>query len=384
MTMKHALITLLLSLLTAGFSLAQSPPAVRGVVVLVHGVSSGPPTYERFKARIGAELPGTALIELNWGKDGCFHASGSIGERANFAVGMDNKAWDGVAKLKDVVAQCRAFLGPDVPITMLCHSQGAVIAVAALQEGLRVDNLVMMGSCLGYESVRTGARNTRLGAAARNVSGVVVNLWSRSDQTAQVYKRGIGGFGLPGKIKDAPANLRDIRVDDVQHSGDDGWWAMGWLRPEYPGAWHGGARTDILSLLRGGEKAVPRPAALATVQAFAREDTSAGWYGDDDANATRYTFTLPQGLQNGIHFGDKDWCRATITCAQGAVRCRIRAARWTAFNEGTPWCTLTAGETAVIEYALKRSPKNATVWLQVEGLSEEIARAECSFEAKDR
>jgi hypothetical protein len=81
---------------------------------------------------------------------------------------MDNRAWDGVAKLKDVVAQCRALLGPQIPITLLCHRQGATIAAAALQEGLQVDHVVMMGACLGYESVRTGARNTDLRDLARS------------------------------------------------------------------------------------------------------------------------------------------------------------------------------------------------------------------------
>ncbi|HEX2951808.1 MAG TPA: hypothetical protein VHV83_19915, partial [Armatimonadota bacterium] len=78
---------------------APVPQAVRGVIVLVHGISSGPEEYTRFKERVWEKaLPDTALVEFNWSNEAFFHASGSIGERANFAVGMNNRAWgDGVS-----------------------------------------------------------------------------------------------------------------------------------------------------------------------------------------------------------------------------------------------------------------------------------------------
>jgi hypothetical protein len=386
--LRWCLLAAVLALAVVSF--AQNPTGVRGVIVLVHGVNSGPETYARFITRVWAPLlPETALLEVNWGKTACFHASGSIGERANFAIGMDNKAWDGVAKLKEVVARCRAIVGPDMPITLLGHSQGTVIMAAALQEGLRVDHAVMIGSCLGFESVRTGARNTRLGLAARHVSGTFYNLWSASDQTIQVYKRGIGGFGLPKKMADyTSGNLRAIRIDGVQHTGDDGWWAMGWLQSDYAGAWHGGARDNVLAVLRGRTTAVPlapdAAANLRELQAFAKTDTSAGWFGTGDRDATDTVFTLPRGLVNGIYYGDKDWCRYAVTCTRGMVRCRIRAALWTTFNTGTDWVTLHAGESATATYTVPASAKDAMVWLQVEGISDEIATADCHFEAEDR
>ncbi len=363
---------------------------VRSVIMLVHGVNTDTRSYTRFKERIWApELADSALLEVHWGRESCVHASGSVGERPNLVVGMSNKAWVGVSKLKDVTAQCRRIVGPSVPITVLCHSQGAVIALAALQEGLTVDNLIMLGATLGTESVRTGARNTRLGLAARQVRGTVFNLWSSSDQTVQFAKGGIGGRGLPGQIPDyTSGNLRDVRIDKVDHTGDTGWWAMGWLRPEYHKSWHGATRDEVMAALRGPGPTQPlttqQQTELAALQDYARRDTFAGWFGEGDDDALTYTFTLLPGLMNGVHFDDKDWCQATVTCREGRVRCRIQAAPWSRFDRGTAWRTLDAGQTAMLSYALEGIHKDAMVFLQVEGLSTPFARAECAFTAKDR
>jgi len=125
-------------------------------------------------------------------------------------------------------------------------------------------------------------------------------------------------------------------------------------------------------------------AMLTTLQNYASTDTSAGWYGDGKENTHAYTFTLTPGMMNGIFFDDKRWCEYTVTCTQGTVRCRIRAARWSTFNKGTDWQILQAGESATVAYDLANTWKDAMVWLQVEAISPAVARAECRFTARGR
>ena len=188
-------------------------------------------------------------------------ASGSVGTRAitdldllptGELFGMSNAAWWGAAKLKEVVARTRNIFGYQVPITVISHSQGTVITTAALQDGMVIDNWILLGSPLNYEAVMTGRwlsiapfisgftlgslnpdlehANTRLGAAAANVKRKVINLWSYEDQVVGVLKLGIGGWGMPPKIYGYKTeNIDSIQVTAVDHFGGEGWWSGVWL-----------------------------------------------------------------------------------------------------------------------------------------------------------
>jgi len=366
---------------------------VRSVVVLIHGVWSGPQTYQDFKNKIWEKelKPGTWLIEMNWaqGEEFPTHASDSVGGRANSVYGMSDDAWVGVAKLKDVVAQVRYLLGFDVPITILSHSQGTIITLAALQEGMKVDNWILMGSPLDKGIVRDGEHNTKLGVAARNVSGKVVNLWSNDDGTAWL-KGGIGEDGLPSYIYGSPNNTVDVMLDNVDHSGEEGWWSMYWM--ERPDLWHGFTPEGLLDLLKGGQgELVPvlpsKKAAFADLQRFARRDPHSGWYGDDNYNTFTYTFTLTPGMSNGIYFDDKDWAEYRVTVHEGQVRCRIREAQGSEFKIGSPYKRFGVSpgtpQTGEYFYRVQSRLFDATVWVVMENLASTISRATLTFTARD-
>ncbi|MEZ4668595.1 MAG: SH3 domain-containing protein [Anaerolineae bacterium] len=236
---------------------------ISSVVILVHGVNSGPtkyPTlYDNFVDAIWPTDSGnTALVQFNWGIENFNYASDTVGTRHDlstfetFKAGMSPNAWAGVDKLKTTVERIQSIL-PNIPISIVSHSQGTVVTLAALQEGMHIENWVLMGSPLDKESIAVDENNTHLGQAAQNVTGAILNLWSRADDTAG-YKGGIGRFGLPRMGDDVSFNIPDydsnniseIKVTNVDH---DDWWKGDWITDTNGHIWSqmtkGG--TDFLS-----------------------------------------------------------------------------------------------------------------------------------------
>ena len=85
-------------------------------------------------------------------------------------------------KLKETVARCRDIY-PKVPITILSYSQGTLISTAAIQEGMKVDNWLLMGSPMDRGIVEATGRCAGVGpyyetyfkrGVRDNVKGVMV------------------------------------------------------------------------------------------------------------------------------------------------------------------------------------------------------------------
>ena len=113
----------------------------------------------------------------------------------------------------------------DEPINIVAHSQGTLITLAALQEGMFVDGVIFMGSPIDREEAQAGTRNVRILNGVQNAKWLV-NLWSSSDNTARL-KGGIGGFGLPPSL--IQGNIFDRKLKDIDHYGASGWWNGSWL-----------------------------------------------------------------------------------------------------------------------------------------------------------
>jgi len=125
-------------------------------------------------------------------------ASGSVGTRATTDLdllatgelfGMSNAAWWGAAKLKEVVARTRDIFGSQVPITIISHSQGTVITTAALQEGMVIDNWILMGSPLNYEAVMTGRRTTLALPISGFTAGSAIKIYADNRGDADEHNR---------------------------------------------------------------------------------------------------------------------------------------------------------------------------------------------------
>lgn len=61
------------------------------------------------------------------------------------------------------------------PINVIAHSQGTVIVTAALQDGMKVDNVIFLGSPMDREEVENQSNNINFRTAAKNVKG---SLWN--------------------------------------------------------------------------------------------------------------------------------------------------------------------------------------------------------------
>ncbi|MCI0708825.1 MAG: hypothetical protein L0154_01565, partial [Chloroflexi bacterium] len=242
--MKRLLIVLfLISLLLPSLPThadTQSSAKVRSVVIFVHGQLSGPAAYADWVS--GAPFGGrwdseVWILQMNWGSLGplsIFDYSSGIGtrfERIEFDRPGDDRIgwgglgalpWDGVTKLQQLVGRIRLLLGDEVTITAIGHSTGTNIILAALQEGLSIDNFILMGSPISNIAAAACAFNTRFDIASRQVSGMIVNFHSSGDQTAQLGARfearpgvGLGYNGLSGGICNLgrlPDNILDLNV----------------------------------------------------------------------------------------------------------------------------------------------------------------------------
>jgi hypothetical protein len=257
-----------------------------------------------------------------------------------------------------------------------------------------------MGSPLDKENITDGDENTSLGAAAKKVTGKVVNLWSDEDAIAGI-KGGIGRFGLPRKIHGLRQQLRsgiagnvlDVFVDGVDHFGDNSWWTSEWLEPKDTREWRGPVnKQKLLTLLgsRTAKKTTPSKP-FKKIASFAAEGTrKTKWskiFGDNDEDGFEYVFTLTPGMTNGIHFDDKDVAKFKVECLQGSCEMQIKSATYSSWDRVNDPLTVKAGtkREGNFEVKFRRTfiRKDATVYLRVTNTAKGITKVRCRLSAED-
>ena len=380
----------------------ESDPGKPGsVVVLIHGVASSADAFEHFIKKIGnKDLNKSWIVQFEWGREWFFKASNGVGRRCGYVKGLSHEGWIAVAKLKDVIAQIREQLGDEIPISIVSHSQGSIITLAALQEGMSVDNWMLMGSPLSQGNVQSGNKETRFGVAAKNVSGKVISFWSDADDTASYPPgTGIGSGGLPttihgisgrfanhqlGNVYDQFIENVDHYVDEKDEPSDEGWWEMDWLAQNNR-QWKGALTSqEVIELLRGKPiGGIPSVTdAFQSIMDFASEGTrDNAWskiYGDSRYNTFEHTFTLTEGMMNGVYFDEKDVAKFDIEAIQGDCEFQIVSATGNKYNQKSDLFPLNEGEENTKEndadiYVVDGF-RDATIFLKITGKSKSITK----------
>ncbi len=429
--------------------LESRPPTIQSVVIFAHGVmniadgaESASRSYQEFRSQlielvdwrtVGTDAGTVYTIDFYCCYMTAWNASGTIGSRSaanldnplmmeDFELwGLSHDGWMGVAKLKQVVAETRRIFGPDVPITILSHSQGTVITLAALQEGMVVDNWILMGSPLNQTAVAAGLLNTNFYLAALNVRGTILNLWSMEDGTVSGLKCGIGGWCLGREVQMLlilafTNNIEDQQVIAVDHTGPDGWWEGYWLFDdrifiddgfpvkvrEIPKDTNKPARDRVVELLLANPEPIVisqaqlaeyyklRTYAVKNLRAtwddpFTSEDTD--WYSSsENREDTALTFlSLTQDTLQGIYFDDKDWASYQIFCSSDQISARIVEAVWFDFDHGLPWQKVSSNSrTAEACAKVSSSLYDATLWLQLRSTDPSVAQCFVYFKGRDK
>ena len=376
---------------------------INSVVVLVHGVNTSASVYRDwiqyfFSSRKFPELSGTLYVSVNWASDSINQASDQVGGRANSSVGMSDRAWFAVWKLGQTVARMQKRF-PGVPISIVSHSQGSIVTLAALQEGMRVNNWVLMGSPLDREIVAhcEEGENTFLEYASRNVSGWVWNLWSTEDDIAAL-KGGIGRFGLrtPCFVGGGwyGQNVYDTHIPGIDHFGDNSWWDAAHLVSQMPSK-----AFDSLKYVLSGSGAKPigflredldgfnqidfawadRPPEMRTAQNEYRT-----WdFQDHNYDSIYLDLLLPQGLLTGWYMDDKDRGHYAVQCTKGSANVRIQEAVWSTFNDGENWIWAQEGKVVERKKWNVDGIYDATLWVQIQNNLPGIAECTLFFEAWD-
>lgn len=355
---------------------------------------------------------------LYWGDEGLLQGADGPGERVEQVEGLSERAWAGVAKLKHFVSWVRERLGPDVPITVVAHSLGSVLTLAALQEGLTIDNWILMGSPLSAGNVRTADDNTHFATAASRVRGLVLNCWSPNDGVA-VLKGGVGHQGLPraGDLSDLPldfqhegdealdirdypiggrANVRDMRVlkSDLLDFDHEEWWGHHWLvSPAYYFA--GGDPALVAAMILGDNlpaRGWPRRT-LAEDRAleawrygagtWANSTSTNGWWTEGDALSIDAELVLLPGLMTTFHADDMDKGWARLDGVRGRLRFRLFEAIGWDTSWTSSWHEVGPGETFRIDRTVGSWINDATLLVEVHNVGDEIARGVLHLRARD-
>jgi hypothetical protein len=282
--------------------------------------------------------------------------------------------------------------------------------LAALQEGLKVEHWILMGSPLdAEESIAQGENNTNMGAAARNVSGVVLNLYSGGDWVAGL-KGGIGTFGLP-RNDDSTLDIYGYRSNNIVEVGITGvshtelietitldsievssWWEGEWLEHTDAHEWKAFSPQLALFLLRGQRNTTRLDSSgyvrkvdqytmkrFRELQNFAVNYKEGRWYGDSDENRVSVDFSLTKGMMTGIHFDDKDQAEFNLRCSAGRVKVRLREAVWSTFDKGTKSVTVSAGNSYGTTYKVE-GPFDATLFVEITGAGWEKTVSKCHLD----
>lgn len=363
------------------------------IVILIHGVYSNSDVFSRFQTKVAdRKLPGAWIVPFDWGPEPVFNASSNVGNRASVGNGMSKQAFVAAAKLKEVVGRIRENLGDEVPINIVAHSQGTIVTLAALQEGMSIDNWILLGSTLSQENISSGAFNTRLADGAKNVRGKVINFWSQADRTVSwVGGAGIGCSGLPHLIQKqersttGSLNIEDQEVVSVNHFGEEGWWDCDWLCEDDKRKWEKGvSKQSVYSLLHGPLTGVaPVTDAFKAIQGFASAGTRKrpwrGIFGSRNKNEHSTTFTLTKGMSNGIFFDRKQASAFEVECVVGACEFQLMSGAGNDFTDHSEAKTLKAGESAKGNYQSKEASQ--TIFLVAKGTGDGITKVRCTLKA---
>jgi len=330
------------------------------VVIFVHGVSTNAHTpygqmEEKLRARWPAEMARTLVVKLFWGHVPANEWSSVIGTRTDQVWGISDEGWSGTAKLCDAIGRVQHVLGADVPICVVAYSQGSCVTLATLQEGLEIDNLILLGSPLDRGAVRERVQNTEFMRAVGQVRGEVINCSSEADWGAgtgatlselggdfafqgDLDGRAIGGAGLPRAALAHP-RVHGLYLDKVDHTGwfDAGWWDALWIDAGGD-RWEGVTPAHFIRVLTSANRAkAPRvvlPRGQAALEAHADHvhgDTRRGWFGSSDRDRFSSEVYVPAETIIRWHFDDKDDARYTIDVTEGSVRARLREAEYQTF-----------------------------------------------------
>lgn len=380
-------------------------------IIFVHGVHNGPGwsagnMARELKDRWPEAFDNSLIGQLYWGAALFPHWSSSIGDRTDQVYGLTNLGWSGTAKLADAIGRIQDVLGPEVPVAVMVHSQGCAVTLAALQEGLRFSNLVMMGSPLDMAIVDGRKNNTRVLDAIEGVAGEMINCSSFEDgiSTAGAFASAIGGSGgaglsigragLPGSVLRHP-RVHGLMLTKVDHNEENGWWAAKWIDPDYD-PWRGLDPTDfarILSSRNQAPGAVPvLPRQQEELEAhlkYIHTDPRRGWAAvpnmvDKNAEGFSSTVYVPAFSTVRWHFDDKDDARYRISVTKGRLRARLLEAEWYRFNRKTAWKTLTPADGLVQETLETTGINDATYALEIQNPDASPAVAELTFGAWDR
>lgn len=394
-------------------ALASFTP-VRSVFIVMHGVSNDVVNrFEGFLAgmrkRFPKEMAHVLVVPLFWGCDLLGQATDNVGSRWAQLSGPSERAWAGVAKLKDTVGRIRhafAVQGRQIPITVVAHSNGTVITVAALQEALELDNVVMLGSPLDVDNVRDATNVTRLALAASRVRGKLIHCWSPGDWVAGSLKGGTGSYGFPTKhgnldIRDYPLdgrwNIIDAKVRNVGHSE---WHHSDWIGKIQSWTPRSLPADLFLGRVASGdtvgvhEDSWVSPRALAAFEKiipWSEADNTRTWWNDPQEPSKRGdglkgTFhLLPGGMTTMFQYFDMDESGYKITVEEGAVRARIIRATWSQDGQDhqTRWKTIGPADGEVRDRCLAPDVYDAHFRLELQATGAEIAVCRLHFWAKD-
>lgn len=371
------------------------------IVVLVHGmVTTGESSYKEFYEFSKKHLGNVWIVPFEWGTEKT--GSRQVGHRATSVNGLSDKGgWVAVAKLKETIARCHEVAGGHSKVVLISHSQGTVVSLAALQEGAKVHNWILMGSPLKPDHITNGGSpkdTTLLVEASKNVSGKIVNLHSIKDQVAKNV-RGIGAFGLPAKIhkikekfkKGQLKNIFDVSVQNATHSvGEDAWWKFNWLLPgessRFSGPLKGSEIREILHLGGVKKKKSKIAANFKQIVTFAKSGTRSGewaFYGDGDHDAKTLTFTLLPGMTTGIHFDDKDRAEFSVQSLKGKINFKILHATNSSWDHESKTYSLSSGQVKTGSYKSPNKISDATLYIEIKNVGSGIAKVKSKFEAWD-
>lgn len=405
-------------------ALEAYPPAPDTVVVMVHGVDNhqNDRNMEGFVHALRAHhqperMERVTFFRMYWGYDEFYHAADGPGERVDQVEGLSERAWAAVAKLKRLVSEIREGLG-DVPITVVSHSNGAAVTLAALQEGLTVDNWVIMASPMSVSNIRNASDNTRLADAAANVRGIVLNLYAESDGIVKLkegwgsgfinYYPGIdaepsigraglpthdqGGFDIAGYPKAGRENIQESwLISTVDENGLDhsDYWNGYWLydprvtfgHPAMPGLVATMILADNLPPRATPSLTFAKQRELATWQQnlahWSTNTTSGSWWTEDgDLDMWDDVVLLP-GLTTTFHVDDANKGTARLHCSKGSLRVRMREVEYDDESWASQWYDAPAGGYAWIER--DGGGIDATVLVEVTNPATEISRGKLLF-----
>lgn len=387
------------------------------VVIFVHGVKMNvrdneTSAFSYFQTTLFNGEPESQpfFLDFEWSTEPMMYATGMVGERYDQVWGASRYQWAAIAKLKNLVAEVRAAIGSEGKISLVSYSQGTVVSLGALQEGMRVDNWILMGSPLG-SAVVDGKFNTHFFKASKNVTTTVINFCSDGDWVVGLARpilspisgSGIGNTGLPASAvtgkkthvesasdtyvyrewvseSDKPY-VYNIPVRGISHSGSS---TASWLSEDWLNRLQENEREKLKVCLAGSnldhEKS-QKLKQLAGVPIYRGgpqstiEDIPDGHWAGFGATAYgrefKRTFRLTKDMTTGFHFDDCSEVEFEISCLSGEVEYELKIAPWFAWRtenvRSKQERILKGGKTSGrIRHQLKGG-FDATVFLEVKG-----------------